>query len=61
MILFKTIILAFVTLFTGHPYHLSVTEIKFNDKNSSLEVACKMFTADLENALKKTTKKSRFC
>jgi hypothetical protein len=56
----KFIILSLVFLFgtKSHPYYLSVTNIKYNDKNKSLEVAIKMFTSDLENALKRTTKKS---
>lgn len=59
MLLFKNIILACLFLFAGkpHPFYLSVTELKYNDKNKSLEVACKMFTNDLEGALKKTTGK----
>lgn len=60
MLLFKNIILVCVFLLTGtpHPFYLSVTDIKYNDKNKSLEIACKMFTNDLEDALKRTTKKS---
>ena len=59
MLLFKNIVLVCVLLFTGkpHPFYLSVTDIKYNEKNKSLEVACKMFTNDLEGALKKTTGK----
>ena len=47
-------------LFAGkpHPFYLSVTDIKYNEKNKSLEVATKMFTSDLEDALKKTFKKT---
>lgn len=40
-----------------HPFYLSVTEIKYNSKSKSTEIACKMFTNDLEDALKKTTGK----
>ena len=60
MVLFKNIILISVFLLSGktQPFYLSVTDIKYNDKNKSLEVACKMFTNDIEDALKRTTKTS---
>jgi hypothetical protein len=41
-----------------HPFFLSVTDMKYNEKNKSMEIACKMFTNDLEDALKRTTKKT---
>jgi hypothetical protein len=55
------IFLLFGLLFIGwkaHPFFVSVTEIKYNEKNKSLEIACKMFSNDLEDALKKTSKKN---
>jgi hypothetical protein len=59
MLFLKNIVLVSLFLFSGrpHPFYLSVTDIKYNEKNKSLEVACKMFTNDLEGALKKTTGK----
>lgn len=36
-----------------HPYHVSVTEITHNVKENTLEVSCKMFDEDIEEALKK--------
>jgi hypothetical protein len=59
MLLFKNIIFFSIFLLAGkpHPFYLSVTDIKYNEKNKSLEIACKMFTNDLEDALKRTTKK----
>lgn len=59
MLFLKNIILVCIFLFAGkpHPFYLSVTDIKYNEKNKSLEIACKMFTNDLEGALKKTTGK----
>ncbi len=55
MLLFKNIIVLCLFLFGGkpHPFYLSVTDIKYNEKNKSLEISCKMFTGDLEDALKK--------
>jgi hypothetical protein len=60
MLFLKNIIFISLFLFAGkpHPFFLSVTDIKYNDKNKSLEIACKMFTNDLEDALKRTAKKS---
>jgi hypothetical protein len=59
MLFLKNIVLVCLFLFAGepHPFYLSVTDIKYNDKNKSLEIACKMFTNDLEGALKKTSGK----
>lgn len=59
MLFLKNIILLGLFLLAGkpHPFYLSVTDIKYNEKNKSLEVACKIFTNDLEGALKKTTGK----
>ncbi|MGX5819584.1 DUF6702 family protein [Chitinophaga lutea] len=36
-----------------HPFYLSVTEIRFNAPRQTLEVSCRIFSDDLENALKK--------
>lgn len=60
MLLFKNIILICGLLLAGrpHPFYLSVTNIKFNEKNKSMELSCKLFTNDLEDALKRTAKKS---
>ena len=60
MLFLKNIVLASLFLFAGkpHPFYLSITEMKYNDKSKSLEISCKMFTGDLEDALKKTTNKS---
>lgn len=36
---------------TWHPFHVSVTEIDHNASDRTLEVSCKIFTDDFENAL----------
>ncbi|MBO9151072.1 DUF6702 family protein [Chitinophaga sp. GCM10012297] len=41
-----------------HPFYMSVTEIRYNQPRKSLEVSCRIFTDDLENALKKYNKTS---
>lgn len=60
MLLFlKHILIGIYTLFVlPHPFYLSVTECKYNTKNKSIEVSCKMFTNDLEDALKKKSGKT---
>jgi hypothetical protein len=34
-----------------HPFYVSVSEIKINSKTKSVEVSCKMFTDDLQEAI----------
>lgn len=36
-----------------HPYYVSVTEIKHNSKEQSVEISCRIFSDDLETALNK--------
>ena len=36
-----------------HPFYVSVTEIKQNPANHSIEISCRMFYDDLEKALEK--------
>ncbi len=40
-------------LYIFHPFFVSVTEIKQNPANHSIEISCRMFYDDLEKALKK--------
>lgn len=40
-----------------HPFFVSVTELHFNPKNKNLEISCKMFVDDLQNALKQNYKR----
>lgn len=37
----------------AHPYYLSLTEIEINSTEKEIKISCRMFTDDLENALKK--------
>jgi hypothetical protein len=39
-----------------HPIFMSVTEIEHNAKDKTLEISCKIFTDDLEKALRQTYK-----
>jgi hypothetical protein len=39
-----------------HPFHVSVTEINHNAKDKTLEISCKIFTDDFEDALNKKYK-----
>lgn len=40
-----------------HPFYVSTTEINFNSKSKSVEITCRMFTDNLEDALEKTYNK----
>lgn len=52
-------LLAFSVFFLSarHPFYLSVTAIKHNVKDKSLNITCKLFTNDFEEALRKLYKK----
>jgi hypothetical protein len=39
-----------------HPFYISVTEINHNAKEKSVEISCKMFAEDIEDALKQNYK-----
>ncbi|WP_395049576.1 DUF6702 family protein [Flavobacterium sp.] len=39
-----------------HPLHVSTTEISYNNKQKSVEILCKLFSDDFENALRKQNK-----
>lgn len=58
--LFKWFIAGVLTFSVGgkvsapvHPLYITVTEINLNGKDKTLEIACKVFTSDLETALEK--------
>ncbi len=58
---YKSIILLLaLSLFSffahAHDYHTSITDIKYNPRSQSLEVAVKVFTDDLEDALSRRNK-----
>ncbi|MCD6066885.1 MAG: hypothetical protein K0S33_1711 [Bacteroidetes bacterium] len=40
-----------------HPYFVSTTEINYNNPGKTIEITCRMFTDNLEEALKKIYKK----
>lgn len=47
-----------LTAFTVHPYYMSVTDIEYRPAQKEIQIACKIFTDDLEDALKAEIKKS---
>lgn len=49
----KWLFLVFTAL---HPFYVSVTEIHHNQQEKSLEITCKVFIDDLEDALRKRYK-----
>lgn len=55
---FIILLICFISLsFTSsrHPFYISVVDIKQDIKTSNLNISVRMFTTDLEDALKKTT------
>ncbi|HEY1038707.1 MAG TPA: DUF6702 family protein [Bacteroidia bacterium] len=40
-----------------HPYYISTTEFNFNNAGKTVEITCRMFTDNIEDALEKTYKK----
>lgn len=57
----KSLLVAILCLFgsfaaSAHEYHSSITDIQFNPRTQSLQVAIKVFTDDLESALSKRNK-----
>lgn len=40
----------------SHPFHVSTTEINHNDRDKSLEISCRIFIDDFEDALEKQFK-----
>jgi hypothetical protein len=52
------ILLAFGFHSLKHPFYISVVDIKHDAKQQSLNISVKLFTNDIEEALKKTTSKS---
>ena len=55
-ILFTILFLLLVTPAQTHDYHTSLTEVRYNPKSKTLEVAVKIFTDDLEKALTEKNK-----
>jgi hypothetical protein len=58
---FKSVLVAILCFFgstvaMAHDYHSSITDIKYNPRTQSLQVAIKVFTDDLESALSKRSK-----
>jgi hypothetical protein len=51
-----TLFLALCFLSFKHPFYLSVTEMKYNPKEKAIETSVKIFTNDLEDALRKIHK-----
>ncbi|MEO8760164.1 MAG: DUF6702 family protein [Bacteroidia bacterium] len=46
----------FVSVAFVHPYYVSVTEIKHNAVKKTVEISCRMFTDNIENAIEKLNK-----
>jgi hypothetical protein len=55
--LFFGVCFLFLGSFVTHPYYVTVTELEYRPAQKELQIACKIFTDDLEDALKAETKK----
>jgi|ERR1700741_19400 len=57
---FIAVWLFLAVLFSGfvHPYYVSVTELKHDAAKKTLQMSCKMFTDNIETALKKINNKN---
>ena len=58
VLLYKCLFLLFcsappITVSPSHPIYVSVTEITHNPQSKSLEISCRLFTDDLEKALRR--------
>ena len=53
------ILLLFISSFqkVKHPFFVSVIDLNYKQKEHALQISVKLFTNDLEDALKRTTKK----
>ena len=54
---FLTVFTLCLTAFSFHPYYMSVTEFTYNAAEKEVQVSCKIFTDDLEGALKQSLKR----
>ncbi|MGZ3920455.1 MAG: DUF6702 family protein [Bacteroidia bacterium] len=52
----KLIFVVFLFCSFSHPFYLGVTDLKYNSKEKSVQGSVKLFTNDLEDALKKVYK-----
>lgn len=49
-------IFSFILSLFLHPLHVSVTEVKFDPKDKELEISCRLFIDDLEEAIQQQLK-----
>ncbi len=54
---FLTAFILCFTAFSLHPYYMSVTEFEYKPAEKEVQIACKIFTDDLEGALKQLLKR----
>jgi hypothetical protein len=54
---FLSTIVLWLSAFSFHPYYMSVTEFEYKPAEKEVQVSCKIFTDDLEEALKKENKR----
>ncbi len=49
--------LVWILFSSFHPYYVSVTDIKYNEQEKTIQLSCRIFTDNLEDALEKIYKK----
>ncbi len=50
-------LLTWILFSSFHPYYVSVTDIKYNEHEKTVQISCRMFTDNIETALKKIYQK----
>ena len=49
--------LLLILLSSFHPYYVSVTDLKYNEQEKTLQISCRTFTDNIEDAIEKLYKK----
>ena len=49
--------LIWILVSSFHPYYVSVTDVKYNEQERTVQISCRTFTDNIEDALRKIYKK----
>lgn len=49
--------LIWILVSSFHPYYVSVTDVKYNEQEKTVQISCRTFTDNIEDALRKIYKK----
>lgn len=50
-------VVIWISVSSFHPYYVSVSDIKYSEQDKTLQISCRTFTDNIEDALKKLYKK----